>query len=176
MTSRTFFNTRSKHRNEIKDLIASLMVGELLLPSKELWLVSPWISNIQVLDNRAGMFSSLFFGSTHESTTLVDVLEYLATLGTEVSIVTRPDDSENVVQELRRRSSTLQAPGFLRIVERKKLHAKGLLGDSFCLSGSMNFTYSGVNINEELVTLHTDKQEVSRIRLEFCNEYGQNND
>ena len=43
MNSRTFINTRSKHRNEIKDLLQSLVVGEFLVPSKEFWLVSPWI-------------------------------------------------------------------------------------------------------------------------------------
>jgi len=176
MNSRTFINTRSKHRNEIKDLLQSLVVGEFLVPSKEFWLVSPWISNVQVLDNRAGTFRGLHSSSSYRSASLIDVLEHLANAGTEVTVVTRPNDSADLVQELRRRSEGVHAPGFLRVIERDTLHTKGLLGDTFCVSGSMNFTYSGVNINDELVTLHTDEQEISRIRLEFCDEYGQDND
>jgi phosphatidylserine/phosphatidylglycerophosphate/cardiolipin synthase-like enzyme len=176
MKSRNFINTRSKHRNEIKDLLQSLMVGEFLAPSKEFWLVSPWISNLQVLDNRAGTFRGLYSGTNYRSASLVDVLEYLANTGAEVTVVTRPVDSADIVQELERRSASVRVPGFLRVIERETLHTKGLLGDTFCVSGSMNFTYSGVNLNDEFVTLHTDEQEVSRIRLEFSDEYGQDHD
>ena len=47
----------------------------------------------------------------------------------------------------------------LTVVVRDVLHAKGLLGDAFCLSGSMNFTFRGVDVQTELVTLQIDPAE-----------------
>ena len=39
-------------RYEIPDLLQTIFAALLLSPSRNLWLVSPWISDIPVLDNR----------------------------------------------------------------------------------------------------------------------------
>ena len=52
------------------------------------------------------------------------------------------------------------------------LHIKGMLSDSFWLSGSMNFTHNGVNINEEDVTLHVNESVVAKSRIDFRDAYG----
>jgi hypothetical protein len=41
------------------------------------------------------------------------------------------------------------------------MHEKGLIGDHFYLRGSMNFTYSGVNLNDEHVELTTEPEQVA---------------
>jgi phosphatidylserine/phosphatidylglycerophosphate/cardiolipin synthase-like enzyme len=46
------------------------------------------------------------------------------------------------------------------------------VGDDFGLSGSMNFTFSGMELQTELVTLQRDKAEVAKLRLDFHSEYG----
>ena len=45
---------RSRYaRNEVRELLQSIFVSELLRPSKEIWLVSPWLSDIEVVDDTA---------------------------------------------------------------------------------------------------------------------------
>ena len=41
------------------DLLQMLFLSELLAPSRCLWLVSPWISDIPVIDNRIERLSRL---------------------------------------------------------------------------------------------------------------------
>jgi phosphatidylserine/phosphatidylglycerophosphate/cardiolipin synthase-like enzyme len=45
------------------------------------------------------------------------------------------------------------------------LHNKGILGDDFLLSGSMNLTFSGITVNEEHLTLRTDTASVEEWRV-----------
>ena len=42
----------------IIDLIQSLLVLELIKPSKTIWVGSPWISDIQLFDNRGLQYRS----------------------------------------------------------------------------------------------------------------------
>jgi hypothetical protein len=46
------------------------------------------------------------------------------------------------------------------------LHEKGLIGENFYLRGSMNFTYSGIYINDEHIELTTEPDQVARAILE----------
>ena len=43
----------------IKELLQSMFIGELLQTGQEIWLVSPWISNVVLIDNRTGNFDTL---------------------------------------------------------------------------------------------------------------------
>ena len=45
--------------SQIPVLLQALFSAELLVPSRRLWLVSPWISDIPILDNTAAGFSML---------------------------------------------------------------------------------------------------------------------
>jgi hypothetical protein len=51
-------------------------------------------------------------------------------------------------------------------------HTKGLLGDGYFVSGSMNLTVRGVYINDEQVTLTIDEHEVAQARINFRDHYG----
>ncbi len=49
----------------------------------------------------------------------------------------------------------------------EKEHSKGLISDTWAMIGSMNFTYSGVEINEELVTFKTDPNSIGQVAAAF---------
>ncbi|MNN29548.1 hypothetical protein D3C81_1431590 [compost metagenome] len=60
----------------------------------------------------------------------------------------------------------------LRIVKRSLLHEKGLIGDHFYLNGSMNFTFNGISLNEEMVQLITDHEQIAHNRIAFIEKWG----
>jgi len=107
---------------QLTDCLSSLFALELMYPSPEIYLISPWISNVTLISNR----------SKHQQTE-----EFLNLL---------PENIE------RRGIETL--------------HEKGLITHHFYLRGSMNFTFSGVNLNDESVELTTDQQDVALALLE----------
>ena len=41
------------------DFLQSLFVAELIRPSRRLWISSPWISDVEIVDNRARQFGTL---------------------------------------------------------------------------------------------------------------------
>ena len=171
---RQFLQTSKRLRGGIKELLQGLFVAELLSPSKHLWLVSPWITDIDVIDPTSGAFRAINPDRDGVFARLTSVLARLQELGKDVTVVTRPGDSSSFLRMLRSKSppKLLGSSRGLRIVERKELHAKGLLGDHYCLSGSMNFSYSGMNKWDEALTFHTRTDAIAELRLEFENEYG----
>jgi hypothetical protein len=166
--SRVIFTTSRRGRAELQDLLQTIFVAELLAPSHELWLVSPWITNITVIDDSSGRFRVLNeFGRSRLH--LVDVLARLQQGGTRVVIVTRPHESRAFLSALRNASRHVSADR-LEVIERETLHAKGLVGDHYCVWGSMNFTWSGTSRWEELVEV-ADSAKVSEILAQFKQEY-----
>lgn len=166
--SRVVFTTSRRGRAELWDLLQSIFVAELLFPSRELWLVSPWITNIAVIDDTAGRFRVLN-ESGRSRLHLVDVLVRLQSAGTKVVVVTRPQESGAFLSALRSGSKQISAK-HLEIIQRDTLHAKGLVGDDYCVWGSMNFTWSGKSRWEELVEV-ADGPRVKEILAEFQREY-----
>jgi phosphatidylserine/phosphatidylglycerophosphate/cardiolipin synthase-like enzyme len=166
--SRVIFSTSRRGRAELQDLLQTIFVAELLAPSCELWLVSPWITNIAVINDSSGRFRVLN-ESGRSRLYLVDVLARLLQDGTRVVVVTRPKESGAFLSALRNASKHLSADR-LAIIERDTLHAKGLVGDHYCVWGSMNFTWSGTSRWEELVEV-ADGVKVNEILAEFRQEY-----
>ena len=60
----------------------------------------------------------------------------------------------------------------MRIHVAQELHEKGFLGDGFYLSGSMNFTFSGVTLNEEAVHYSVDPSFVAEARILYGARWG----
>ena len=169
---RLIFTSNRRGRSGLKEALQTIFTAELLYPSRELWLVSPWISNIGVIDDTAGRFRQLN-ETGHRSINLVDVLTRVAFDGSRVHVVTRPDESAPFVTALRSSYVTPEgsSTGSIRVVERDTLHAKGLAGDDYCIWGSMNLTWSGTSRWEELIEV-TDSTRAEEIRDEFRQEYG----
>lgn len=168
---RMIFTGSRRGRREVKELLQTIFAAELIAPSRELWLVSPWISNIAVIDDSAGRFRWLN-RSGKGSLFLVDVLARLAEEGSSVRVVTRPDESASFVAALSSAGSIRgsREPTNLKITTRQELHAKGLAGDGYCLWGSMNLTWSGTSRWEELVEFAGGAKAES-IRETFRSEY-----
>ena len=136
--------------------------------------MSPWITDIDVIDPTSGSFRAINPDRDGVFARLTSVLARLQELGTDVTVVTKPKDSSSFLRMLRSKSppQPIGSSRGLQIVEREELHAKGLLGDDYCLSGSMNFSYSGMNKWDEALTFHTKKDEIAKLKLDFENEYG----
>jgi hypothetical protein len=148
---------------EIADLLQAIFLGELIRPSSKLFLISPWVSNIPILDNRAQSFSALEPSWTQPWVRLVQVLERLLSDGCSIVLATRPDEhNKPFLRALEEAGVRAGSAANVHIAER--LHEKGLLGDDFYLSGSMNFTFNGISINEEFLQLHIDESVVAQNR------------
>jgi hypothetical protein len=149
---------------EAADLLQAIFAAELISPSGALWLVSPWISNIPVLDNRANAFLSLEPAWGETRVRLATVLLKLASLGTRVVVATRPNDHN--AEFLGALQEGHVAGGPRPVIHRaRELHEKGILGDGYHLGGSMNITYNGITVNEEALHYQTGPQEVARTRI-----------
>lgn len=160
---------------QISDILQTIFATELLNPGRCLWLVSPWISDVGVVDNTTGGFSLLDVGWGHRAVRLSEVLARLAHQGTHVVVATRPDErNDSFLATLKSRVEALGVEDRLTVqrAEEERLHEKGLLSDHCYVAGSMNFTYQGVTLNEELLTVSTDPEEVAGVRLTYGRRWG----
>ena len=172
MSQRQILRTRSGSRLQIRGLLDSLFTAELLSPSFKLFLVSAWVRDIQVLDNRSGSFRGLDPTWGRRTLRLSEVLGLLVERGTELVLAIRPEPgNEDFAERLLKRLRSGDVSR-VRVLKRSELHVKGLLGDGYAVTGSMNFTNSGVEHNEELLTYETDPERVAELRVEFDRAYG----
>ena len=161
--------------NQVADVLQSLFATELLSPSKCLWLVSPWISDAPILDNSAGGFISLEPSWGYRGVRLSEALGRLASIGTQIVIATRPDDlNDHFIASLHNRVESLGVPDKVVVhrAQEGNLHEKGFLSDRCYLAGSMNFTYKGIVINEEMITISTHSQDLAEVRLTYHRRWG----
>ncbi|WP_404385237.1 hypothetical protein LL946_04615 [Knoellia locipacati] len=145
----------------IVDVLAGVIASELCSPSPELWLVSGWVSDVTVLDNSSRQFDGLMGQDAGSSLTLSEVLQILATKGTEVHVALR--DVEHNRDFLRRLGSSPRIHTYLSA----DLHEKILVGWDWTLKGSMNFTWNGLRRNEESIDLQVGPAVASTQRLEL---------
>ena len=157
----------------LPDLLQSIFVAELLTPSEELWLISPWISDIPIIHNEAGEFSALVPEWDRVHIRLSQVLNYLAKNFTRIYIAVR-DEEHNKPFLHTLQSISRQQTGSINVQVSALLHEKGLLSRDFFLSGSFNFTYYGISMNDEIAHLHTDPSIVAENRVAFREQWKEN--
>lgn len=166
---RRIFKTQTTGVITIRELLQTMFVAEVLHPGDEIWLVSPWISNVVVIDNRSGSFDALNPEWGRREIRLADVLVTLMNHGTKVHIVTRSDASNDA---FRTRIADLALEHSLEdkvvVHIHGQLHTKGILLTRCLLMGSMNLTYNGMVINDEWVEFSLDQHDIGRTRLEFA--------
>lgn len=149
----------------LNDLMQNLLVTELLVPSGQLWVLSPWISDIEVIDNTAGQFKTVLPGLPSRNIRLTEVLIELARRGCDVRVLTRDVESNVVARQRLENVGGLGAKPTVKI--HPNLHDKGIVGDRFHLQGSMNFTYFGQAVNAEGVTLTRDVHAIAEARIAY---------
>lgn len=156
---------------QVAQLLQTIFAAELVLPSRCLWIVSPWISDVPILDNSTNAFSTIVGDWPRGRIRLSAVLGQLLRRGTTVRVAARPiDHNTDFLGQLR-----TQAADFgnrLRIVETETLHEKGILGDGFYLSGSMNITHNGLTFNDEVLHFFTDAATVATNRQLYTQWWG----
>jgi phosphatidylserine/phosphatidylglycerophosphate/cardiolipin synthase-like enzyme len=175
MTSRQIFKGRGKAESEAEGLLQTILLAELVSPSEVIWLISPWVTDVSILDNRAGAYAGVEPTWGRRAISLVEVLAALLRKGVNVVIATRPDaHNTRFVQRLESaaRSNGCSERLIVHQDEREGLHEKGLLGDDYYVSGSMNFTESGIRLNDEAVKLELNPQAVAQARVHFRQNYG----
>lgn len=152
----------------IRDLLQSLFALELLCPSSKLWLGFGWISDIEILDNQARQFSALQPDWPSTMIRLSSVIETLAGKGSKIMILTREErHNESFVERMRGLGSAN-----INVLVTPDFHEKGMLGDGYVLSGSMNLTWNGITVNDEHVLLRTDQASVAERRLQLEEKWG----
>lgn len=163
MTSRLQRTVRTRPRSglAIVDVLSGVIASELCSPSPELWLVSGWVSDVTVIDNSSRQLDGLIGHDAGSRLTLSDVLRVLATKGTEVHVALR--DVEHNLDFLRRLGSLPRIHTYLSA----DLHEKILVGWDWTLKGSMNFTWNGLQRNEESIDLQVGPTVASTQRLEL---------
>lgn len=168
-STRRIFKSAVTSQNLIRELLQMMLLGELLAPGgKRAWLVSPWITNVVLLDNRAGGFASVNPEWGNREIRLIEIASDMMSRGTPLGIATSFDDHNTpFLETLTARAEEAGLEDMLTIVQREHLHIKGVLLRRGLLTGSMNLTYRGLELNDEMVVYDTDLKTLAEARLNF---------
>jgi hypothetical protein len=169
ITSQRYIHTQSGQA-EAAELLQALLVAEYAAPGERVWLVSPFIGDLPVIDNRDDRFLDLEPAWAGTWVRLSRVLTGLARQGTDVRVVTTEDGARDFLVRLRAVCAEVGVD--IPVVTSHGLHQKLLLGDAFALSGSMNFTWSGVHRNLEGVRLDVDPATVAENHVHVASRWG----
>jgi hypothetical protein len=176
MTERTIWSSQANPG--AVDLLGSFLALLMVAPVSDdaLYFESPWISDFPLLENRFFEFAGAFPECGDKgSISFCDCLEALSTRWT-VRLVTCDNETSRGFLDRIDSSSKIDmryAPS--------SFHAKGILTPYFFIRGSMNLTYSGVNINDEQITYvpidcDQGKRQVASAYLEFDSQWDRLND
>lgn len=172
--NRVIRKSQGASATEAADLLAGLFSAELACPSKCLWLVSPWVSDVELLDNSAGNFDVLArYGK--RKVRLAEILVALAGAGGHIVIGTTTDPhNTRFLDRLSLLADDLRVADKLTIAvdTSNQLHTKALMGDDFALAGSMNITFNGIQVREEFIDLRTDTAYVAQARMDAFDRFG----
>jgi hypothetical protein len=168
MVVRKIFKNATTSHESVRELLAFVFTQELLLPSRDIFLVAPWISNISILDNRQGGFMSLNPEWSWGDINLVSVLTDLASRGARLHLHVNTD-SHNRFFESRLQEALSDAGVSDQCYWKvhKNLHTKGILTESVLISGSMNLTRNGIRILDESVEACFDPVLIAGARVHF---------
>ncbi|MGF6950197.1 phosphatidylserine/phosphatidylglycerophosphate/cardiolipin synthase-like enzyme [Neobacillus sp. B4I6] len=144
----------------LRDYLVSLFVAEAMNPSKELYLISPYLSNSPLIENRHNQYTDVFPMIKAKTIYLSDILSTLAWKGISVRIICDQDREETkpLIDLLYNQVS-------FRKLEQN--HDKGLVTDHVFVHGSMNFTYSGIYLNKESIRTTNDSSDVNGALIAF---------
>ena len=148
----------------LDDSLIPLFVGDLIEPSRDLWLVSGWVSDVAVLDNTDQDFTYVLGEGHIGPISLTTVLSLITERGAVLHVSLRPNThNSDFIGRLRRRV----AADRLRLHVDEDIHEKTLCGSNWVVSGSMNFTWNGMEVNSEAITYIIDSQLAAQTRLDF---------
>lgn len=166
--TRRIFRSAVTSQGVIRELVQIMCLAELIAPGPEVWLVSPWISDFSLLDNRSGRFDSINPQWQRREIRFVDCALQFMTNGTRVIVVTRPDShNQTFLDRFSDRALEAGLSDSAQILLHDRLHTKGILTTGGLLLGSMNLTYSGLELNDESVSYETSTEAIAKARVAF---------
>jgi len=168
--SRVIYLTNQLGRRQLRETLGSLLLSNYY-QQDEIWLVSAWITDFDLIDNRSGNWSIVNPEWGNRVIRFSEVIRDLSKTGTRVKIVTK-DDPHNSAFLKRLEITNKPLVNDLAFVKSEVIHLKGLLTSHYFIMGSMNFTYSGTNKNDEQVTLTNNPDILAETRLEYEERYG----
>lgn len=155
-------------QRHLKEVLSGQMAGLFIRPEL-IWLVSPWISDFPVLDNRTGEWDALLTSWGNREIGFLELLASAVNNGCALRLVTQNDGkSQSFINQLKNR---LISGADYKYLASDTLHTKGLLTKHFFLRGSMNYTYHGAKLNDEVLELTNDGTIISEALLEFEYRY-----
>lgn len=173
MRTRTLRTSALASREELADALQGLFLAEILMPSVPLWLVTPWISDVVVIDNHAGSFVGLLPDLPQRQIRLAEVLLLHMKSGGQVVVACRPDAHNTaLVEQLWQAVDEHQLKDSFRHVYADELHEKGILSRHVLLSGSMNLTYNGLRRLEESILITDESDAMARARHAYEDRWG----
>lgn len=138
---------------ELRDLLGSAFCTLMLLEgdTQPVYLSSPWMSDFVLFENSFHEFDRLF--PEMEEQAEIRFSNFIARLARKLEvriITTESETSTNFLSRLK----MIDAKNIQHRFATGEYHEKGILAPSFYIEGSMNITFSGVNINGEKITYH----------------------
>ena len=163
MTGSRTVRTRPRNGLAIGDVLAAALLSELCAPSPEFWLVTGWVTDIPVIDNSTGQFNAVLGSESRSTLSLSEVFALLTRQGTHIHVAVRQDPHNlSFLDRLHRSCATDR----LQVYSSSELHEKIMIGWTWVLKGSMNFTWNGTQLNEEALDFDVDPANAARQRLE----------
>lgn len=159
---------------EAAEVLRMVLLAEVVEPSPCMWLVSPWISDVAVLDNTTLAFAHLDGTWGAREVRLSEILDHRVRRGAGVVVATRESEPANqpFLEAIRRAGRAVLDEGLLKVVDDELLHEKGLASERFYLSGSLNITWNGIHVLGEKVELSTLAVDVQGAVRSFSERYG----
>jgi hypothetical protein len=172
--NRVIRKSKSQSSREAANLLGAIFTAELTKPSSCLWLVSPWISDIPILDNSTFSFEGVRAWGPR-AIRLSEMLMTLADRGSTVVIGTTSDATNNAFRQRAHRlfeDRGLESRLLIDVDASGELHEKAITGDDFVVVGSMNITNNGVFVREEFIEFRLDEEFVARSRMDAYERFG----
>ncbi|MCK9871173.1 phospholipase D family protein [Nocardiopsis dassonvillei] len=150
-------------------LLAAVLMAEIISPGDDLWVISGWISDVEVIDNSQCAFDAILSDLPSMNCRLSQALTLVAAAGARINVVTRPGPhNEAFVRRLR---SMIPDEQRLHVVLDPEVHEKTICGRDWMLTGSMNFTANGLGNSKEQVTYTVDSRGVAQAHLDFAQQW-----
>lgn len=150
-----------------EEVLRAVLVSELLSPSPQLWLLSPWITDVVALNNRDGHFDDLLADPEARSYRLSELLADIVRSGAHLTVIMRHHQHNMPFQ------SNLQRHCHFTLKEYQGAHEKTFCGTDWVVTGSMNFTLRGMEYNDERTTYKIDPAAAATTRLELAHRWSQ---
>jgi hypothetical protein len=154
MTERTIYKRGSSR--SLRRLLSDLLVGMILdadsacADHDPLWIISPWITDFELIDNRLQRFGALRPGEDLPAWIRFGSALRMVSEHRDVRIITsRSPDSQRFLNRLLAENASRIVCRYADDVE----HRKCVVCSSFPIDGSMNITFSGVEVRGEQVRL-----------------------